>query len=128
MAVEVEGSLQLFVSFVAVLQTAAEKHFYKMASDLDVHTKQRCVLNSSMRERISPVDIHGRLLNIYGDQTVDVRTVRRWVVRFSRGGSDVRDRPRWGRPCTAASSRNEVRLDQLIRSNRLLRPGNSVRS
>jgi hypothetical protein len=48
---------------------------------------------------------------------VDVSTVRRWVVRFGSGDSDVRDRPRSGRPCTAVSPRNAEQLDQLIRAD-----------
>jgi hypothetical protein len=39
------------------------------------------------------------------------------VVRYSSGDSDVRDRPRSRLPCTAVSSSNEKRLDQLIRTN-----------
>ena len=34
-------------------------------------------------EEVVPIDIHQCLLIIYGDQTVDVSTVRRWVVYFS---------------------------------------------
>ena len=40
------------------------------------------------------------------------------MARFSRGDNDVKDKPRSGRPCTAVTSRNEERLDQLIRANR----------
>jgi len=49
---------------------------------------------------------------------VDVRTVRRWVARFSSSDSDVKEKPRSGRPCTAVTPRNEERLYQLIRANR----------
>jgi hypothetical protein len=59
---------------------------------------------------------------------VDSNTVRRRIVSFSSGDSDMRDRPRSGRPCTAASTRNEGRLNQRICANRRLRPGNFVRS
>jgi hypothetical protein len=45
------------------------------------------------------IDFHERLLNIYGDQTVDVCTVRRWMVRFGSGKNDVRDTA-----CTTVSS------------------------
>jgi hypothetical protein len=38
-------------------------------------------------------------------------------VRNISGDSDVRDRPRSGQPCIAVSSRNEERLDKLIRAN-----------
>ena len=89
-----------------------------MASDMEVRMKQRCVIEFLHAEKIAPNDIHRRLLNVYGDQTVDVSTVRRWVARFSSGDSDVKDKPRSGRPCTAVTPRNEERLDQLIRANR----------
>ena len=34
------------------------------------------------------------LLNTYGDQTVNVSTVRQWVVHFISGDSDMKDKPR----------------------------------
>jgi len=39
------------------------------------------------RKKMAPVDIHWCLLNISGDQTVDVSTVRRWMMHFSSGDS-----------------------------------------
>jgi hypothetical protein len=71
----------------------------KMASDMEVCIKQRCVIEFLHAEKIAPNDIHRCLLNVYGDQTVDVSTVRRWVARFSSGNSDVKDKPHSGWPC-----------------------------
>jgi len=99
------------LNFVAVRQKAAEGQSDKMASDMEVRMKQRCVIEFLHAEKIAPNDIHRRLLNVYGDQTVDVSTVRRWVVHFSSGDSDVKDKPRSGRQCTAVTPRNEERLD-----------------
>ena len=87
--------------------------------------KQRCVIEFLHAEKIAPKDIHRRLVNVYGDQTVDVSTVRRWVARFSSGDSDVKDKPRSGRPCTAVTPRNGERLDldepgQTINSDRYI--------
>jgi len=48
---------------------------------------------------------------------VDFSTVRRLVARFSSGDSDVKDKPRSGRPCTAVTPRYEERLDQRNRRN-----------
>ena len=48
---------------------------------------------------------------------MDVSTVGWWMVCFSRGNSNVKDKPRSGRPCTAVTPRNEERLDQLICAN-----------
>ena len=52
---------------------------------MEMCMKQRCVIEFLHTEKMALVDIHQRLLNGCGDQTVDVSTVRRWVVRFSSG-------------------------------------------
>ena len=73
-------------------------------------------MNSSMQKN-APDDIHRCLLNVYGDQTVDVSTVRQWVARFNSGDRDMKDKPRSGRPCITVTPRNEECLDQLIFTN-----------
>ena len=50
-------------------------------------------MNSSMQKKMAPTDIPWCLLNVYGYQTVDVGTVRWWVVHFSSGDSDLRSSP-----------------------------------
>ena len=79
----------------------AEGQSDKTASDMEVRMKQRCVIESLHAEKNVPNDIHWHLLSVYGDQTVDVSTLRRWVACFSSGDSDVQDKPRSGRPWTA---------------------------
>ena len=78
---------------------AAEGQPDKMSSDVEVHVKKRCGSEFLHAENTVPTDIHQCLLNIYGDQTVDVSTLRRWVVRFSSGDSNMKDKPRSRRPC-----------------------------
>ena len=80
---------------------AAEGQSDKMASDMEVRMKQRCVIEFLHAEKIAPNDTHRRLVNVYGDQTVDVSTMRRWVARFSSGDSDMEDKPHSGWSCTA---------------------------
>ena len=73
----------------------AEGQSDKMVSDMEVCMKQRYVIEFLHAEKMAPNDIHQRLLNIYGDQTVDVSTVRRQVVRFSSGeGSNFQSQAR----------------------------------
>ena len=81
-----------------------------MASDIEVRMKEKCVIEFLTAEQIVPIDIHRHLLKVYGDNTVDVSTVIRWVVRFNSGESEVHDKPRHGRPCSAATPHNEQRL------------------
>jgi len=76
----------------------AEGQSDKMVSDMEVRMKQRRVIEFLRAGKNAPNDIHRHLLNVYGDQTVVVSTVRWWVSRFSSGDSDVQDKPRSGRP------------------------------
>jgi len=75
----------------------------KMASDMEVRMKQMCVIEFLHAEKIPLNDIYQRLLNIYGEQTMDVTTVKWWVARFSSGGRGVKDKPRFRWPCTAVT-------------------------
>jgi len=61
--------------------------FDRMASDMDMCMKQRSATEFLRAEKITPVDIHRHLLNIYGDQTVHVSTVWWQVVHFSTADS-----------------------------------------
>ncbi|PNF28779.1 hypothetical protein B7P43_G06451 [Cryptotermes secundus] len=72
--------------------------------------KEKCVIEFLTAEQIVPIDIHRHLLKVYGDNAVDVTTVRRWVVRFNSGENEVHDKPRHRRPCSAATPHNEQRL------------------
>ena len=65
---------------VAMEQMAAEGQSDTMASDMEVWVKQRCVTEfSPCRKRTAPIAIHQCVLNISGDQPVDVSTVR-WCI------------------------------------------------
>ena len=66
-------------------QIAAEGQSDRMASDMEVQMKQRCVaefFHAPMEEKIAPIDIHQCLMTVDGDQTVSVSTMR-WTVHFS---------------------------------------------
>ena len=52
-----------------------------------VWMKQRCVLELLHAEKMAPTDILSYLLNVDGDQPVDVSTARQWLVYFSGGDS-----------------------------------------
>ena len=52
-------------------------------------------------EKVPPIEIHRRIQAIYGDQCVDVSTVRRCVRRFKDGElgqADLSDKIQSGRP------------------------------
>ena len=47
----------------------------------DVRFKQRAVIEFLTAEKVPPSEIHRRMQAVYGDQCVDVSTVRRWVTQ-----------------------------------------------
>ena len=69
--------------------------------------------NSSVEKNFAPIDIHWHLLNVYGDQKVDVSMVRCLAVHFCKDDTDVKDEPCSGWHCTAVIPWNEEHLDQL---------------
>jgi len=63
----------------------------------DVRFKQRAVIEFLTAEKVPPIEIHRRIQDVYGDQCVDVTTVRRWVRRFKEGQlgqADLSDKTR----------------------------------
>ena len=74
---------------------AAEGQSDRMASDMEVHMKQRGGIECLHAEKMAPTDIHQHLVNMYGDQEVDMR---QWVVWFSSDDSNVKAKTRSGRP------------------------------
>ena len=81
-----------------------------MASDMKVHMKQMSVTEFLHTENmasigteflhtetLATIDIYWLLLNIYGDQSVDVRTVRWWVMQFNNSDSNF-----WSLPLVQA--------------------------
>ena len=48
----------------------------------DTRFKQRAVIEFLTAEKVPPIEIHRRMQAVYGDQCVDVSTIRRWVRRF----------------------------------------------
>ena len=66
----------------------------------DVRLKQRAVIQFLTAEKVAPIEIHRRMQAVYGDQCVDVSTLRRWVRRFKNGEmgqADLSDKTRSGR-------------------------------
>ena len=57
----------------------------KMEEFSEVRFKQRAVIEFLTAVKVPPIEIRRIMQAIYGDQCVDVSTVRRWVMRFKDG-------------------------------------------
>ena len=83
---------------------------------MDSKHKQRSIIEFLTKEGCSPCDIHRRLQNVYGDDTIDKSNVLRWMKKFEVEKTSIEDKPRSGRPSTATTDNNRQRVDQLIRA------------
>ena len=84
----------------------------------DFRFKQRAVIELLTAEKIPRIEIHRRMQAVYGEQCVDVLTVRRWVRRFKNGElgqADLSDKTRSRRHVTASDQLHEYRVEELIR-------------
>lgn len=54
-----------------------------MASEMKVYMKQKCIIEFLHEQQIAFIDINQHLLNDYRSQSMDVTTVRLWVMHFS---------------------------------------------
>lgn len=80
MAVEVDPSHQYSTTSCCHVIDGSRGAVWQMASDMEVHMKQRCVTEFLHVEKIAPINIHWCLLNIYENQTVNMSTVRQLVA------------------------------------------------
>ena len=99
---------------------AAEGQSATMVFDMEVQMKQICVTEFLSVEKMARINIHQCLLNVHGDQTVNVSTVRWWVVHFISVNSSVKDKPHSGQLCTAVVPQNKEHHNQLINMNQLM--------
>ena len=95
-----------------------------MTTPLDVRFKQRAVIEFFVAENVKPVDIHRRLLAVYGNQTLDVSSVRRWVLRVKGsevGKAIIADQDRSVRPVTVTDEAHKQKVDDLVQGNRRIK-------
>jgi len=96
---------------------AAEGQYDKMASDMEVQMKLRCVTEFLHAEKMVPTDIHQCSLNVDGAQTVDVSTVRGGWFVSAVVIAMWKDKPRSRWPSTADTAQNEEHFYLLISAN-----------
>ena len=70
-----------------------------MAAPLELHQKQRAVIDFFVTDGETPVNIHRQLQNVCKENTLDYSNVHRWVCRLNDekvGTVSVADKPHSG--------------------------------
>ncbi|GFY66706.1 histone-lysine N-methyltransferase SETMAR [Trichonephila inaurata madagascariensis] len=92
--------------------------------------ERKCVLNSWSKKEVraviryewargvSGIEIHNRLVEVYGPGVMSKQMVRRGCRTFSDGRQQVEDIPRAGRTRTATTDANVGKVDDMTRVNR----------
>ena len=68
-------------------------------------------------ENIRPSEIHRRLVAVYGENVMNVASVRKWCTMFRNGRTDVHDAERSGRPSVITDALKQ-KVKRIIRENR----------
>jgi hypothetical protein len=76
---------------------------------------QRVVTVFQTAEASSPIEIHRRLRSVYGEDAIDVTSVRHGAHRYKSGGKDISDKPLNGRPALVATTEIRDKVYALIR-------------
>jgi len=98
MAIEVEPSHQYSITFCCTVTDGSRGAVWQNGISWKCAWGKGMELNSLMWEKMAHIDIHWCFLNISEDPTVDVSTVRLWVVCFSSDDSNKKGKARSGQP------------------------------
>ena len=112
----------LFISEVCVenAETLTMETLIPNASKLD----QRTVILFLAAEVQTPVDIGGRMKNVYGEVCLSKTTVVEWCSKCRAGRDSTQDVSRSGRSSTSNTGNNKRAVDDVIRAERRI----SIRS
>ena len=90
-----------------------------MSASTDFRIKQRSELLTL--EVCVPIEIHRHMKAVYGDGSMDVKNVHKWVWRAKSccaGEMSVLDKYRSGRPISVTRDENQCRVDATTQENR----------
>ncbi|GBL93465.1 hypothetical protein AVEN_59668-1 [Araneus ventricosus] len=77
----------------------------------------RSVIRFLNANNVKPAEIHRQLVEIYGENVITDRMVRKWVRQFNDGCTNVHDEARSGRP-SVVNDGLVAKVNEKIRENR----------
>ena len=77
----------------------------------------RGVIRFLQAENVRPIEIHPRLVAVYGEHVMKAASVGKWCTMFRNGRTDVHDAERSGRPSVITDALKQ-KVNRIIRENR----------
>ena len=85
----------------------------------------RGVIRFLQAENVRPSEIHRRLVAVYGENVMNVASVRKWCTVFRNGRTDIHDAERSGRPSVITDAM-KPKVNRIIRENGHFKITNNV--
>jgi transposase len=63
----------------------------------------RAVIKFSVKEGLTPKEIHSKFIKVYGDSSPSFSTIKKWGAEFKRGRTSLEGDPREGRSKSATT-------------------------
>lgn len=61
---------------------------------------------------IKPIEIHHRLTEVYGEQYMDVKNIRKWCREFASSHTEIQDKERSGQP--SISDKTVMKVEETL--------------
>jgi len=68
----------------------------------------RAVIKLSVKEGLTPNEIHSKFIKVYEDSSPSFSTIKKWAAEFKRGRTSLEEDPREGRPKSATRKRRYI--------------------
>jgi uncharacterized protein YdbL (DUF1318 family) len=88
---------------------------------MSTRLKQRAVTEFLSAENVMPAEIHRRLQDVYGENTVNRTTVNRWAIKFREcepGHANNVEQTRSGRLVSVTDDKHQKQVEELIKHDR----------
>lgn len=85
--------------------------------EVPLASASKCELRSVIRflsaKKVTPIEIHRQLVEVYGEKCMDIKNVRKWSREFNSGRTNVHDEERSGRPSVSDAIVQAVEAEML---------------
>ena len=85
---------------------------------MKVDVQQRAIIKYYVTLNKSPEQIKRKLTRVFGENTLNFRTMRRWISYFSKGRSKIDNKHSPGRPKSTRTPENIERVRQLVNADK----------
>lgn len=80
--------------------------------------EKRAIIKFLTREKITPKNIHDRMIRVFGECSVSYAAVKKWASLFKSGRESLEDDPRSGRPKSVTTPETVSEILDFIKEDR----------